>query len=56
MILDVGFMDQHTLDHPHGIHQQMPDASFHALAAIVAAPPPYTVISQQDPLVEGLSR
>ncbi len=29
---------------------------FHALAAIVAAPPPYTVISKQDPLAEGLSR
>src|SRR6266567_741176 len=41
MILDVGFMDQHTRDQPHGIHEQMPLAAFHALAAIVAAPPPF---------------
>ncbi len=56
MILNVGFMDQHAHDQPNGIDEQMPLAPFHALAAIVAAPPPYTVISKQDPLAEGLSR
>jgi hypothetical protein len=44
MILDVGFMDQHACDQPRGIHEQMPLAPFHALAAIVAAPPPFWLV------------
>jgi len=56
MILDISLMDQQAHDQPGGIDKHMPLAPFHALTAIVAAPPPYTVISKQDPLAEGLSR
>ena len=44
MILDIGLMHQHAHDQPGGIHEQMPLAPFHALAAIVAAPPPFWLV------------
>src|SRR5260370_3393596 len=44
MILDVGFMDQHTHDQPGRIDEQMPLAAFHALAALGAAPPPFWLV------------
>jgi len=44
MILDGGLMHQHTHDQPGRIHQQMPLAAFHALAAIIAAKPPFWLV------------
>ncbi len=44
MILNVGLVHQHTHDQPGGIDKQMPLATFHALAAVVAAPPPFWLV------------
>ncbi len=44
MILDVGLVHQHAHDQPDGIDEQMPLATFHALAAIIAAPPPFWLV------------
>jgi len=44
MILNVGFVYQHAHDQPGRIDEQMPLAPFHALAAIVAARPPFCVV------------
>src|SRR5260370_4475627 len=44
MILNVGLMHQHTHHQPGGIDEQMSLAPFHALAAIVAAPPPFWLV------------
>jgi hypothetical protein len=44
MILNVGLVHQHAHDQPGGIDEQVPDASFHALAAVVAAPPPISLV------------
>ncbi len=41
MILDVGLMDQQMQQETIGIHQHMPDASFHPLATIIATLPPF---------------
>jgi hypothetical protein len=56
VILDVGLMHQHVQQEPVGIDEQMALAPFHPFAAVVAARPPYTVISKQDPLAEDPSR
>ena len=44
MILDISLMDEQAHDQPGGIDEQMPLAPFHALAAIVAAPPPFWLV------------
>jgi hypothetical protein len=41
MILDIGLMYQHLQDHACGIHEDMPLAPFHFLAAVIPASPPF---------------
>jgi hypothetical protein len=41
MILDIGLMHQHVEDHARGIHEDMPLAPFHFLAAVIPASPPF---------------
>ncbi len=40
-ILDLGLLDQHLQDQARGIHEEMPLAPFHFLAAVIPASPPF---------------
>jgi hypothetical protein len=44
LILDVGLMHQHVQDQAQSVDEQMPLAPFHPLAAIIAAPPPISLV------------
>ena len=44
MILDVGLMNKQMHDQAIGVNKHVPDASFHALAAVIAAPPPISLV------------
>jgi hypothetical protein len=45
MILNAGLMDEHVEDHPRSVDEQVPFAPFHFLAAVIAASPPFWLVS-----------